>query len=144
MYIALSMCLFFRYKPAPKLNLFLCSYKIQIFSLKLKLFIQHFVFAAFIGTAFFKHFTGQKIFKRSLRSSDGFSETSSVSHCDDLERMDQRPPTLSPGQERGPSETEKTEEQEEVAQATTKDTEDIPSDKSPNNCTKVEEQESQR
>ncbi|KAK2533330.1 Pdxdc1 [Columba guinea] len=87
---------------------------------------------------------GQKIFKRSLRSSDGFSETSSVSHCDDLERMDQRPPALSPGQERGPPETETTEEQEEAAQATAKDTEDIPSDKSPNNSTKVEEQESQR
>uniref|UniRef100_A0A8C6Z402 Uncharacterized protein n=1 Tax=Nothoprocta perdicaria TaxID=30464 RepID=A0A8C6Z402_NOTPE len=40
---------------------------------------------------------GQKIFKRSLRSSDAFSETSSISHCDDLEKMEQRPPVLSPG-----------------------------------------------
>uniref|UniRef100_A0A8C0FI31 Pyridoxal-dependent decarboxylase domain-containing protein 1 n=1 Tax=Bubo bubo TaxID=30461 RepID=A0A8C0FI31_BUBBB len=68
---------------------------------------------------------GQKIFKRSLRSSDAFSETSSVSHCDDLEKMDQRPPTLSPGQEQGPLETETPEEQKEVAQATKTDTEDI-------------------
>ena len=103
-----------------------------------------FVFAAFIGTVFFKRFTGQKIFKRSLRSSDAFSETSSVSHCDDLEKMDQRAPTLAPGQEQGPLETEKTEEQKEAAQATKSDTEDIPSDKSPRDCTKVEEQESQR
>lgn len=58
--------------------------------------------------------------------------------------MDQRPPTLSPGQERGPPETETAEEQEEVAQATAKDTEDVPSDKSPNSSTKVEEQGSQR
>jgi len=101
-----------------------------------------FVFAAFIGTMFFKHLTGQKIFKRSVRSSDAFSETSSVSHCDELEKMDQRPPALSPGQEQGPLATEKPEEQQEVGQAT--DTEDIQSDKLPNDCTKAEEQESQR
>lgn len=89
---------------------------------------------------FFKHFTGQKIFKRSLRGSDAFSETSSVSHCDDLEKMDQRPTTLSPGQEQGQLETEKREEQE-VAQATKTD---IQSDKSPRDCSKVEEHESQR
>lgn len=87
---------------------------------------------------------GQKIFKRSLRSSDAFSETSSVSHCDDLEKMDQRPPALSAGQEQGPLETERTEEQKEVAQPTKTDIEDIQSDKSPHDCTKVEEQESQR
>uniref|UniRef100_A0A8C0BT51 Pyridoxal-dependent decarboxylase domain-containing protein 1 n=1 Tax=Buteo japonicus TaxID=224669 RepID=A0A8C0BT51_9AVES len=74
---------------------------------------------------------GQKIFKRSLRSSDAFSETSSVSHCDDLEKVDQRPPALFPGQEQGPLETEKAEEQKEVAQATKTDTEDIQSDKLP-------------
>uniref|UniRef100_A0A8C5X3C8 Pyridoxal-dependent decarboxylase domain-containing protein 1 n=1 Tax=Malurus cyaneus samueli TaxID=2593467 RepID=A0A8C5X3C8_9PASS len=67
---------------------------------------------------------GQKAFKRSLRSSDGFSETSSISHCDDLEKMDQRPPALCPGPEQGPLEMEKAEEQKEVAQAQT-DTEDI-------------------
>lgn len=88
--------------------------------------------------------TGQKIFKRSLRSSDAFSETSSVSHCDDLEKVDQRPPALFPGQEQGPLETEKAEEQKEVAQATKTDTEDIRSDKLPRDCTKVEEQEGQR
>ncbi|KAM9291520.1 pyridoxal-dependent decarboxylase domain-containing protein 1 isoform 1-T1 [Morus bassanus] len=87
---------------------------------------------------------GQKIFKRSLRSSDAFSETSSVSHCDDLEKMDQRPPVPSPGHEQGPLETAKTEEQKEGAQATQTDTEDIRSDKPPHDCTKVEEQESQR
>lgn len=32
---------------------------------------------------------GQKPFKRSLRGSDGLSETSSVSHIEDLERMEQ-------------------------------------------------------
>uniref|UniRef100_A0A8C5TL27 Pyridoxal-dependent decarboxylase domain-containing protein 1 n=1 Tax=Malurus cyaneus samueli TaxID=2593467 RepID=A0A8C5TL27_9PASS len=86
---------------------------------------------------------GQKAFKRSLRSSDGFSETSSISHCDDLEKMDQRPPALCPGPEQGPLEMEKAEEQKEVAQAQT-DTEDIHSDKSPPDCTKVEDQASQR
>uniref|UniRef100_A0A8C5JTT8 Pyridoxal-dependent decarboxylase domain-containing protein 1 n=1 Tax=Junco hyemalis TaxID=40217 RepID=A0A8C5JTT8_JUNHY len=45
---------------------------------------------------------GQKAFKRSLRSSDGFSETSSISHCDDLDKLDQRPPNLSPGQDDSP------------------------------------------
>ncbi|KAF4791994.1 Pyridoxal-dependent decarboxylase domain-containing protein 1 [Turdus rufiventris] len=86
---------------------------------------------------------GQKAFKRSLRSSDGFSETSSISHCDDLDKLDQRPPNLSPGQEQGPLEMEGEEEQKEVAQAKT-DTEDIHSDKSPPDCTKVEDQASQR
>lgn len=95
------------------------------------------VIATFTDAVLFKHFTGQKIFKRSLRSSDAFSETSSVSHCDEL---DQRPPTLSPE----PLETEKTEEQKEVAQATETDTEAIHSDKSPYGCTKAEERESQR
>ncbi|RMC17752.1 hypothetical protein DUI87_05417 [Hirundo rustica rustica] len=86
---------------------------------------------------------GQKAFKRSLRSSDGFSETSSISHCDDLDKLDQRPPNLSPGQEQGPLEMERAEEQKEVAQAKT-DTEDIDSDKSPPDCTKVEDQASLR
>ncbi|XP_050173089.1 pyridoxal-dependent decarboxylase domain-containing protein 1 isoform X1 [Myiozetetes cayanensis] len=86
---------------------------------------------------------GQKAFKRSLRSSDGFSETSSISHCDDLEKMDQRPPALSPSQEQGPLETEKPEEQKEVAQAQT-NTEDTHSDKSPPDCAKGEEQASER
>uniref|UniRef100_A0A8B9D2T4 Pyridoxal-dependent decarboxylase domain-containing protein 1 n=1 Tax=Anser brachyrhynchus TaxID=132585 RepID=A0A8B9D2T4_9AVES len=83
---------------------------------------------------------GQKIFKRSLRNSDAFSETSSVSHCEDLEKTDQRPPPLSPGQEQRSPETEKPEQQQqEGAQTPNKGTEDIPRD-----CTKVEEQESQR
>uniref|UniRef100_A0A8C5JQU8 Pyridoxal-dependent decarboxylase domain-containing protein 1 n=1 Tax=Junco hyemalis TaxID=40217 RepID=A0A8C5JQU8_JUNHY len=86
---------------------------------------------------------GQKAFKRSLRSSDGFSETSSISHCDDLDKLDQRPPNLSPGQEQGPLEMERAEEQKEVVQAKT-DTEDIDSDQSPPDCTKAEEQASQR
>ncbi|XP_010152075.1 PREDICTED: pyridoxal-dependent decarboxylase domain-containing protein 1 [Eurypyga helias] len=86
---------------------------------------------------------GQKVFRRSLRSSDAFSETSSVSHCDDLEKVDQRPPALSPGQEPGPSEREKTEEPEAV-QATCRDTEDIQSAQSPAGCTKVGQEESQR
>ncbi|KAF2976781.1 hypothetical protein EK904_009308 [Melospiza melodia maxima] len=86
---------------------------------------------------------GQKAFKRSLRSSDGFSETSSISHCDDLDRLDQRPPNLSPGQEQGSLEMERAEEQKEVVQAKT-DTEDIHSDQSPPDCTKAEEQASQR
>ncbi|XP_040503596.1 pyridoxal-dependent decarboxylase domain-containing protein 1 isoform X4 [Gallus gallus] len=88
---------------------------------------------------------GQKIFKRSLRNSDAFSETSSVSHCDDMEKMDQRSPTLSPGQEQRPLEPEKTELLPKVVpQATNKDTEDIQSSKSLNDCTSVEEQGSQR
>lgn len=100
--------------------------------------------AAFIGTVFFKCLTGQKIFKRSVRSSDTFSETSSVSHCDDLEKVDPRPPALSPGQEQGPRQMEKTEEQKELAQATQMDTEGTQSDKPPRHCTKAEEGESQR
>ncbi|POI34877.1 hypothetical protein CIB84_001373 [Bambusicola thoracicus] len=88
---------------------------------------------------------GQKIFKRSLRNSDAFSETSSVSHCDDLEKMDQRSPTLSPGQEQRPLEPDKTEQlPKAVPQATSKDTEDIQSSESPNDYTNVEEQGSQR
>ncbi|XP_065589060.1 pyridoxal-dependent decarboxylase domain-containing protein 1 isoform X4 [Cyrtonyx montezumae] len=87
---------------------------------------------------------GQKIFKKSLRNSDAFSETSSVSHCDDLEKMDQRPPTLSPGQEQRPLETENKELPKEVPQATNKDTEDAQSSASPNYCTNGEEQGSQR
>uniref|UniRef100_A0A8C3PX00 Pyridoxal-dependent decarboxylase domain-containing protein 1 n=1 Tax=Chrysolophus pictus TaxID=9089 RepID=A0A8C3PX00_CHRPC len=71
--------------------------------------------------------SGQKIFKRGFRNSDAFSETSSVSHCDDLEKMAQRPPTLSPGQEQRPLETLKRELPKEVPQATNKDTEDIQS-----------------
>uniref|UniRef100_A0A8B9TWS4 Pyridoxal-dependent decarboxylase domain-containing protein 1 n=1 Tax=Anas platyrhynchos TaxID=8839 RepID=A0A8B9TWS4_ANAPL len=83
---------------------------------------------------------GQKIFKRSLRNSDAFSETSSVSHCEDLEKTDQRPPALSPGQEQRSPETENPEQQQqEGTQTPPKGTEDIPRD-----CTKVEEQESQR
>ncbi|GAB0196674.1 pyridoxal-dependent decarboxylase domain-containing protein 1 [Grus japonensis] len=87
---------------------------------------------------------GQKIFKRSVRSSDTFSETSSVSHCDDLEKVDPRPPALSPGQEQGPQQMEKTEEQKELAQATQMDTEGTQSDEPPRHCTKAEEGESQR
>uniref|UniRef100_A0A8C0UHH3 Pyridoxal-dependent decarboxylase domain-containing protein 1 n=1 Tax=Cyanistes caeruleus TaxID=156563 RepID=A0A8C0UHH3_CYACU len=86
---------------------------------------------------------GQKAFKRSLRNSDGFSETSSISHCDDLDKLDQRPPNLSPGQEQGPLEMERAEEQREVVSAKT-DTEDIHSDKLPPDCTKAEDQASQR
>ncbi|XP_031462586.1 pyridoxal-dependent decarboxylase domain-containing protein 1 isoform X3 [Phasianus colchicus] len=88
--------------------------------------------------------SGQKIFKRGFRNSDAFSETSSVSHCDDLEKMAQRPPTLSPGQEQRPLETLKRELPKEVPQATNKDTEDIQSSESPNDCTNVEEQGNQR
>lgn len=117
--------------------------KFQYFLWKLNLCTPQFVFAAFTCTECFQHLTGQKAFKRSLRSSDGFSETSSISHCDDLDKLDQRPPNLSPGQEQGPLEMEGEEEQKEVAQAKT-DTEDIHSDKSPPDCTKVEDQASQR
>ncbi|XP_042720615.1 pyridoxal-dependent decarboxylase domain-containing protein 1 isoform X1 [Lagopus leucura] len=83
--------------------------------------------------------SGQKIFKRGLRNSGAFNETSSVGHCDDLEKLAQRPPTLSPGQEQRPLETLKTELPKEVLQATSKDTEDIQSSKSPNDCTNVEQ-----
>lgn len=113
-------------------------------SLKLTFCILHFTFDAIAGTVLFKRFTGHKIFKRSLRNSDAFSETSSVSHCDDLEKMAQRPPTLSPGQEQRPLETLKTELSKEVSQATNKDTEDIQSSESPNDCRNVEEQGNQR
>ncbi|XP_060116608.1 pyridoxal-dependent decarboxylase domain-containing protein 1-like [Heteronotia binoei] len=41
---------------------------------------------------------GQKLFKRSMRSSDGFSETSSVSHTDDLVRGELSPGPSSAGQ----------------------------------------------
>ncbi|XP_019362952.1 PREDICTED: pyridoxal-dependent decarboxylase domain-containing protein 1 isoform X1 [Gavialis gangeticus] len=90
---------------------------------------------------------GQKLFKRSLRSSDGFSETSSVSHTDDLERMEQQLPASFAVQEQEASEPEKSEQQKEMAQATNRDTEDFQSDKSPksgNDCIKVKEQESLR
>ncbi|XP_042683948.1 pyridoxal-dependent decarboxylase domain-containing protein 1 isoform X4 [Centrocercus urophasianus] len=83
--------------------------------------------------------SGQKIFKRGLRNSDAFNETSSVGHCDDLEKLAQSPATLSPGQEQRPLETLKTELPKEVLQATNKDTEDIQSSKSPNDCTNVEQ-----
>lgn len=133
------------YRLAPEKKLFLCSCKIQMLSLKFTFCTLHFSFDAIIGTVLFKHFTGQKIFKRSLRNSDAFSETSSVSHCDDMEKMDQRSPTLSPGQEQRPLEPEKTELLPKVVpQATNKDTEDIQSSKSLNDCTSVEEQGSQR
>uniref|UniRef100_A0A8C0JEX7 Pyridoxal-dependent decarboxylase domain-containing protein 1 n=1 Tax=Chelonoidis abingdonii TaxID=106734 RepID=A0A8C0JEX7_CHEAB len=90
---------------------------------------------------------GQKLFKRYLRSSDGFSETSSVSHTDDLEKMEQRSHSVSTVQEQGTVETEKAEQQNEIAQVTNDKTEDLQSDKSQqsgNDCTKVEEQESLR
>ncbi|KAL8175556.1 UNVERIFIED_CONTAM: hypothetical protein K2H54_001915 [Gekko kuhli] len=41
---------------------------------------------------------GQKLFKRSMKSSDGFSETSSVSHTDDLARGELQPGTSFAGQ----------------------------------------------
>ncbi|CAM5143413.1 unnamed protein product [Eretmochelys imbricata] len=90
---------------------------------------------------------GQKLFKRSLRSSDGFSETSSVSHTDDLEKIEQRSHSVSAIQEQGTVETEKAEQQSEIAQVTNDKTEDLQSDKSQksgNDSTKVEEQESLR
>ncbi|EMP37347.1 Pyridoxal-dependent decarboxylase domain-containing protein 1 [Chelonia mydas] len=90
---------------------------------------------------------GQKLFKRSLRSSDGFSETSSVSHIDDLEKIEQRSHSVSAIQEQGTVETEKAEQQNEIAQVTNDKTEDLQSDKSQklgNDSTKVEEQESLR
>ncbi|XP_048724231.1 pyridoxal-dependent decarboxylase domain-containing protein 1 [Caretta caretta] len=90
---------------------------------------------------------GQKLFKRSLRSSDGFSETSSVSHTDDLEKIEQRSHSVSAIQEQGTVETEKAEQQNEIAQVTNDKTEDLQSDKSQksgNDSTKVEEQESLR
>ncbi|XP_062491286.1 pyridoxal-dependent decarboxylase domain-containing protein 1 isoform X1 [Pezoporus occidentalis] len=86
---------------------------------------------------------GQKVFKRSLRSSDALSETSSVSHCDDLEKTDQRASALSPNQEQGPLDTQKLEEQKEVAKATT-DTEATQSAQPPRDCTEAEKQGSQR
>uniref|UniRef100_A0A8C3SLT2 Pyridoxal-dependent decarboxylase domain-containing protein 1 n=2 Tax=Chelydra serpentina TaxID=8475 RepID=A0A8C3SLT2_CHESE len=87
---------------------------------------------------------GQKLFKRSLRSSDGFSETSSVSHTDDLEKLEQRSHSVSTAQEQGIVETEKAEQQNEIAQVTNDNTEDLQSQKSGNDGTKVEEQESLR
>uniref|UniRef100_A0A8C0JFY1 Pyridoxal-dependent decarboxylase domain-containing protein 1 n=1 Tax=Chelonoidis abingdonii TaxID=106734 RepID=A0A8C0JFY1_CHEAB len=68
---------------------------------------------------------GQKLFKRYLRSSDGFSETSSVSHTDDLEKMEQRSHSVSTVQEQGTVETEKAEQQNEIAQVTNDKTEDL-------------------
>ncbi|KAH0631879.1 hypothetical protein JD844_019772 [Phrynosoma platyrhinos] len=46
-----------------------------------------------------QRFPGQKLFRRSLRNSDGFSETSSVSHIDDLDRGEPRPSASPVGQE---------------------------------------------
>lgn len=43
--------------------------------------------------------SGQKLFKRSVRGSDGLSETSSVSHTDDLARGEPQVGTSSAGQE---------------------------------------------
>lgn len=42
--------------------------------------------------------SGQKLFKRSMRGSDGLSETSSVSHTDDLARGEPQPGVSSEGQ----------------------------------------------
>ncbi|NWJ05837.1 PDXD1 protein, partial [Crypturellus undulatus] len=87
---------------------------------------------------------GQKIFKRSLRSSDAFSETSSVSHCDDLEKMEQRPSVLSPGHEQGQTEKRSKEQQQAVTLVTAAESDTVPSDKSPSACVQAEEQGSQR
>ncbi|XP_054848984.1 pyridoxal-dependent decarboxylase domain-containing protein 1 isoform X2 [Eublepharis macularius] len=46
-----------------------------------------------------QRFPGQKMFKRSLKGSDGLSETSSVSHTDDLGRGEPQPGISSAGQE---------------------------------------------
>ncbi|NWX84254.1 PDXD1 protein, partial [Nothoprocta pentlandii] len=87
---------------------------------------------------------GQKIFKRSLRSSDAFSETSSISHCDDLEKMEQRPPVLSPGHDQGRLEPGMKEQQQTATLVTATERDTVPSDKSPSTCTQAEEQGSQR
>ncbi|NWX95572.1 PDXD1 protein, partial [Nothoprocta ornata] len=87
---------------------------------------------------------GQKIFKRSLRSSDAFSETSSISHCDDLEKMEQRPPVLSPGHDQGRLEPGMKEQQQAATLVTATERDTVPSDKSPSACTQAEEQGSQR
>uniref|UniRef100_A0A8D0GTW4 Pyridoxal-dependent decarboxylase domain-containing protein 1 n=1 Tax=Sphenodon punctatus TaxID=8508 RepID=A0A8D0GTW4_SPHPU len=90
---------------------------------------------------------GQKLFKRSLRSSDGFSETSSISHIDDLEKTEQRPCATSAAEEQGTLKAEMSEEKNEVTQTTNKEIEDVQSDQSQklgNDCTKTEEQESLR
>ncbi|NXA52260.1 PDXD1 protein, partial [Nothocercus julius] len=87
---------------------------------------------------------GQKIFKRSLRSSDAFSETSSVSHCDDLEKMEQRPPVLSPGHEQGRSETGTKEQQQAATLVAATESDTIPSDKSLSAGIQAEEQGSHR
>ncbi|XP_072838515.2 pyridoxal-dependent decarboxylase domain-containing protein 1 [Pogona vitticeps] len=66
-----------------------------------------------------KHrFPGQKLFRRSLRNSDGFSETSSVSHADDLDRGEPRPGSSLVGQENA----EQPDEMEILSQETTEDT----------------------
>nr|XP_060642319.1 pyridoxal-dependent decarboxylase domain-containing protein 1 [Anolis sagrei ordinatus] len=54
-----------------------------------------------------QRYPGQKRFRRSLRNSDTFSETSSVSHIDDLDRGEPRWPSASPvGQEGSPEPAE--------------------------------------
>ncbi|XP_053132323.1 pyridoxal-dependent decarboxylase domain-containing protein 1 isoform X1 [Hemicordylus capensis] len=88
-----------------------------------------------------KQFPGQKLFKRSLRSPDGFSETSSVTHTDDLEKAEPRPSASATGQENP-------EQMDENALPTQKMAEDSPGDGKVqplgDECTKSEEQESLR
>ncbi|XP_074136710.1 LOW QUALITY PROTEIN: pyridoxal-dependent decarboxylase domain-containing protein 1 [Sminthopsis crassicaudata] len=91
---------------------------------------------------------GQKLFKRSLRGSDAFSETSSVSHIEDLEKVEQQASAYPGGEERGIPNLNSTEQQtgDALSQATDQ-IEAIPRDGSQhldNDCTQVEEQESLR
>ncbi|XP_053219989.1 pyridoxal-dependent decarboxylase domain-containing protein 1 isoform X2 [Podarcis raffonei] len=88
-----------------------------------------------------QRFPGQKLFRRSLRNSDGFSETSSVSHIDDLERAEQRP-TAAPPAGQGDSK-----QPEESMLPNPESPEDSRGDKAKalaNDCTTSEEQESLR
>ncbi|XP_077774633.1 pyridoxal-dependent decarboxylase domain-containing protein 1 [Podarcis muralis] len=88
-----------------------------------------------------QRFPGQKLFRRSLRNSDGFSETSSVSHIDDLERAEQRPAAAPPA---GQGDSK---QPEESMLPNPESPEDSRGDKAKalaNDCTTSEEQESLR
>lgn len=81
---------------------------------------------------------GQKLFKRSMKSSDGLSETSSVSHTDDLDRAEQRPKSAG---------TQNPEQPDENVLVAPKAAEDPPKEAAPildHNSAKSDEQESLR
>uniref|UniRef100_A0A8D2JAR2 Pyridoxal dependent decarboxylase domain containing 1 n=1 Tax=Varanus komodoensis TaxID=61221 RepID=A0A8D2JAR2_VARKO len=81
---------------------------------------------------------GQKLFRRSLRNSDGFSETSSVSHMDDLDRAEQRPAEQERLEQQKPDESAS--RASETAEGASHDQGQTPG----NGCTKPEEEESLR